>query len=167
MTIASTAIKSSLYAREQNTAFFLAQEGIEAVVAIRNEYGLRHVANPAVPAVPAGSWVSNANVTGCSDLTQGCGLHFIDTDVTDNPRITCTTAATNPCRLYYNASAVRAVYSHTAAGVAPSKYSRQIFITPSAPGWEVTSLVTWQPNGTVPVKTVRLTTFLYNIYNIN
>ena len=40
MTIASKGLQSSFYAREQNIAFFLAQEGTEAVMTIRNEFAL-------------------------------------------------------------------------------------------------------------------------------
>lgn len=163
MTIAAKALQSAQYSREQNTAFFLAQEGIEAVFAFRNEAGLAHVNNAATP---SDTWLTNWRITPCRSSGNGCGFHFIDNQVADNPVISCTTAANNPCRLYYDADDNRARYSHQVAGGTLTTFTRAVFVDPLPDGAaRVTSRVTWVPGPNQPRKTLDLETFLYDIYD--
>lgn len=158
MTIAARAAQSAQYAREQNTAFFLAQEGIEAVMTIRAEAGMSHIG---APSNPSNAWVSNASVSNCQSSGSGCRFHFDDEILTDD-FAQCTG---NNCRLYLSSSG-RARYSHNSSGT-PTPFTRRVFIDPAGTGVRIRSEVEWQPSVLTSTKKVTLETFLYDIYNTN
>lgn len=174
MTIAAQALKSAQYSREQNTAFFLAQEGIEAVILFRNEAGIAHVANPS--SVASNAWASDSTISSClvpddGSPTEGCGLEFGNGSNPINSAETCTTANNNPCRLYFDDNAQRSRYTHSSAGSNElTQYTRQIYIDQvgTASGrFKITSDVRWQPVGNLPPQTVKLQTYIHDIYNTN
>lgn len=162
MTIASKALQSAQYAREQNTSFFLAQEGIEAVVAIRNEYGLAHIDDPTT--ADSNDWLSTPLINNCdSSGSDGCGFHF-DDDNFFNDSFNCPSGG---CPLYFDLTNTRARYSHDNGG-ALTPYTRAVYVDQTSDnGAIVRSVVTWQPIGNLPMKTVELKTYLYDIYNTN
>ena len=164
MTIAAQALKSAQYSREQNTAFFLAQEGIEAVVLFRNEAALVHLDDPSNS---SRAWQSDPQITLCAS-GEGCGFHFTLSGVTNNSPIDCS-GSNSPCRLYFDENDPRARYSHNRNGGEPTPFTRQVFVQPLGSGerMRVTSIVNWQPAGNLPPQTVRLQTFIHDIYNTN
>ena len=165
MSIAASALQTSQYARQQNTAFFLAQEGIEAVVAIRNEAGMDHIQSSSVS---SDSWLNNAQIVQCRGGT-GCGLHFVDGTIANNTPVTCTSGANNPCKLRLNTSNNQARYYHSASGGVETPYTRSVYIRPTGGSngeVRVISRVVWQPAGNLPAKRVELVTYIYDIYDL-
>jgi prepilin-type N-terminal cleavage/methylation domain-containing protein len=149
MTIAVKGIQGSYYAREQTTALFLAQEGIEAIVAIRND--------DMISAIRSGNlnnnwnWVTDTKLDHCfTDDGQG-GNNGCNFDVGNavagsgflanlSTPVNCGSAS---CTLRFQSSANRARYNVSSGQV--SKYTRVIELTEDASGDGVLikSTVTW------------------------
>lgn len=175
MTIAAQGIKSSQFALEQNTAFFLAQEGIEAIFAIRNDYAVADV-DDGFEAANDNSWEwiddvikqpSGPCPPGQLSNPGGCkfGVDFSSPDVASNLTSNqCGDAETLPadCRLYLNELNPPTVYRLSGAPASP--YYRVITLTEtSGNSIEVKSTVTWESHvfgGAV--QTVQLTTYLFD-----
>lgn len=174
MTIAAQGIKSSQFALEQNTAFFLAQEGIEAIFAIRNNYAVDDVDN-GFEDTPSNniSWDWLTNEFGSSNPcppaffsgTVECkfGVDFSSPDVASSITTNeCVGASPANCKLYMNELAPPAVYALT--GPLESPYTRVITMRVISPqSVEVKSTVTWESHvfgGAV--QTVQLTTYLFD-----
>lgn len=183
MTIAAQGVKSSQFSLEQNTAFFLAQEGIEAIFAIRNNYALMDVDDGLDAAVgdpdTSRDWiVTELNGTGPCSLsavgdTCSFGIDFKDVSPTHPVSQNFTSSlcnGTNPpaCRLYTKAANAPAVYSHDSSGD-ESPFTRVVTVEVDAAGAgsgdsiKVTSTVTWDSHvfGGDERKVV-LTTYLYD-----
>jgi Tfp pilus assembly protein PilV len=125
LTIAAKSIQTAQYARQQTTAFFLAQEGITIINTIRNEFALEAYNN----AVPNHSWAwtSETGTPTASRLlpscftSAGCGIDTKDDSLLNND-YTCTTAQ-QFCRLKLrdvtnsSNSGVASLYTHAAVGV--------------------------------------------------
>jgi len=157
ITIAAKSYQSAQYARQQTTAFFLAQEGITAVNMLRNDGGLRAYNSPGL--VDAWNWVNSASLEPCFEET-GCDMDFRDYTLLSNV-VDCATIA--DCQLLYNSSASRAVYQHFAGE--PSPYTRVIkleFLNPEEV--LVESTVTWDSHLLGATQEVRLHTSLFNLY---
>lgn len=160
MTIAARAQQAARYVREQNTAFFLAQEGIEAVVAIRNVSGLMHIKDPVT--YNSDDWLNNAALSSCGSA-NGCGLHFNNSSV-----VSSGACPAGGCPLYFKTGSQRAIYTHNEDGTSvPTAYSRAVLVEPLSDSVRVTSLVSWQPTTGTALKVVELETYLYDIYNTN
>lgn len=150
LTIASKGLQNASLAKEQATAFFLAQEGIEAVVKYRDDAAL---------AVYAGS---GSNVwTEVEALTSGgacapdnpCGVDIEN----NNPFFLCSFST---CDIYLQSSG-RARYSHDSSSGELTKYNRKLTISTDANRVHVQSVVSWGPEID---DRVSLSTYLYNIY---
>lgn len=167
MTIAAQGIKSAAFSLEQNTAFFIAQEGIEAMVALRNEAVLNEIENSGdswawFDALYAGGGVCNGVSGACS-----FGIDFRDDTISNNYSTnTCGAGNEGNCLLYLNETNNRAVYSHDASGASgPSAFTRIITVEEITPDVvaDVTVQVTWSSHvfgGTT--QSVELTTQLFN-----
>lgn len=159
MTIASQSLQYSQFSAQQNTAFFLAQEGIEAAFDIRAASGLDHLDNP----TGAGSWdwATAANVSDCR-AANGCGIDWRDRTVTNNI-VACGSGA---CQLYYDDTASRAHYTHVAGAITPfTRVIRFSNISPTVV--EVTATVSWEAAGNRGNRSVVLRTYLHDIYDTN
>ncbi len=140
ITIASKGIQSSYYAKEQATAVFLAQEGIEAFISMRNDAAIAAVADGDLS--KSWDWVSSVDASCFS--SNGCNVDFSS----NNPLSTIQSCVNEEdCRLHYDPSDIRAKYSLSSAGGSPSPYIRKIFLTyDSAPGNNgivIKSTVSW------------------------
>ena len=159
MTIAARSLQYAQFSAQQNTAFFLAQEGIEAIFAIRAEAGLAHLA----PGGPASwIWTTGSDLSDCR-ATTGCGIDWRDTSLMSNV-VGCNSGG---CQIYYDETNAPARYSHDASGVA-TPYTRVITISdPSGIPNEVqvTSTVRWDGAGNQPGRSVVLQTYLQDIYD--
>lgn len=169
MTIAARSLQYSQFSGEQNTAFFLAQEGIEAVFNIRAARGLRHVDRFGGPSPTASwGWVSNPAFSDCF-APDGCGIDMRDRTLHTN-LISCDPIEN--CRLLYDASANRARFFHDLnqaydSGGVPSEYTRVIQIENVNPETvKVTSTVTWQASGSQQSREVVLQTYMNDVYAI-
>ena len=148
-TIASTGLKNASFAKQQNTAFFLAQEGLEAVIKIREDSALPIFVN-------GGNWSEVwddvTNLPTCTDANP-CGVDASNSTVFD-----CDGSG-RTCDLYLFDSG-RLHYRHDTTGT-ETEYSREITIDVDNVKMRVESTVMW---GTEPDQKVELETYVYNIY---
>lgn len=117
MTVASRGIQVGVFAREQATAIFLAQEAIEMVTAVRNEYALLALKDSNSDLL--WDWVGNEAskpLRWCFVVGHGCNVYWgqgggagdIVTENCDN--------SPDSCRMFYNDSALRGRYVITSPG---------------------------------------------------
>ncbi len=162
MTIATKGIQSANYVREQTTAIFLAQEGIEAFIAKRNDEAIISFASGNL--ATSWDWVTDTNKlpVACTS-SAGCNIDFRIT----NPLTTAVSCSTpTNCDLYFDATKNQARYSLDTSG-ASTPYRRIIKVTPvlSGDGIQIESTVSWGTRlfGTQE-QSVTLTTTLFSLY---
>lgn len=176
MAIATQGLKSSQFALEQNTAYFLAQEGIEAVFAIRNNYALADIDNGLGTSDDISwDWVIengellnknddpchpgfrlNNNGASCDLGVQVNGGAYNQVDL-----INCNGSRAENCNLKLNQSADRAMYNHDDGE--DTKFSRVVTITRETDySIKVESKVTWLSNVFKSEQSVVETTYLYD-----
>lgn len=120
MTIASKGLQITQFAREQATAIFMAQEGIEAVVALRNNGIIAALNNGDL----SDSWdwqtdAVNANIRSCFS-SDGCNLSFHNSD----PSLSITRCgAVADCPMYYRDGA-DVPYAHTVGGYSSAEQTQ-------------------------------------------
>jgi len=161
LTIAAKGLQSSYYARDQVTAYMLAQEGIEGVTAYRNEQLL--AAFNAGNLSNTWNWASETGTFADCYETEGCNFDFTSTDITAS-LVACDPVSN--CLLDYNSSSIPARY-HVNNGTATddSPFTRRVYLTTvNAEEIIVRSEVTWLPGIFSTQQTVTLTTSLFNIY---
>ncbi len=155
MTIAARGLQSSFFAREEVTAFVLAQEGIELVRARRDENVLQ-----------SKSWL--ADFTGHCTNANGCGVDARDfySGGGNAPFFSCGGTA---CRLNYNSGALttglRGFYTYrTGVGISPSPFTRVIKMNEISADKEaeVVVQVSWQSGLFGATKTVTLQSRIFN-----
>ena len=185
MSIATQGIKSSQFALEQNTAYFLAQEGIEVMFAIRNNLALEDINND----LSSGSntswdWVIKNNglfngggpcngdsrVYRLNSDGDSCsiGVHFADTSGNSGHYakgpvtfLNCN-ATQSRCDIYLDEGSDRAVYSHDSGGD-ETPFRRIITITRETDySIKVESKVTWDSNVFSTKQSVSETTYLFD-----
>lgn len=150
MSIGATGIKSTAYARDQITAFYIGQEGVELIRSIRDDNALN-----------ARPW--NSNIDASCANASGCGI-----DV--NTMVFRDCAVSTNCNIYYEPNGQlpnntqRGFYQHTATAQ-PTIYNRSIKISqdglnPSEYTIDVT--VTWLNQG-VP-KTLVVRSRMFDLY---
>ena len=174
MTIASQGIKSSTFSLEQNSAFFLAQEGIEAVFSIRGNYALTDIDDGLEPSDSDTSWDWISDVlsggpcsTNFSSDGNTCefGIDFLDATMNNNLTSNeCDSGNEERCRLYFdNGSSARVVYSHNTSGDA-SEFIRIIRVTrESAYSILVQSTVSWDSHAFGGnTQSVTLSTYMFD-----
>jgi len=151
LTISANGLESSLYGRDQITASYLAQEGIEYVRNVRDTDTL----------TGASSWVSNlAPCISSNGSMQYCNINTYIGDPTSAIRL-CSGQVCPPLLLDSNTD----LYQYT-AGVA-SKFTRTITLVPvmkdSSGNWieyDVISKVVW--TSPLPNNVVTLSEDIYN-----
>jgi Tfp pilus assembly protein PilV len=160
LTIAQKGLKNASFAKEQNTAFFLAQEGIEAIVKMREDSALAsYVLNQNTTDV----WAEIENLDMEADGTtrrcyadsatnSPCGI-----DIDTMELFTCS--ETDSCNVFYNTSG-RANYGHDENGDSAG-YLRFIYLDTDDTRIHVRSVVFWGP---AVNEFVILETYIYNIY---
>lgn len=156
LTIAAKSMQSAQYSRQQNTAFFLAQEGITAINAIRNSEGAEYYIG--LNSNPWG-WVSDSALDPCYETT-GCGLDFHDSSLMDNI-VDCANSA--DCTLLFRDTDSRAAYQLVSGEESP--YTRIITLEMVTPDeMLVESKVQWGSSLLGGVQEVTLSTSLFNLF---
>lgn len=151
LTIASTGLKNATFAREQNIAAFLAQEGIEGVVYMREQHGLAHLDNDAID---PWDWVDDIP----AECFSGTPCRFdVDTLVIE---------ACDPigdCEIWIRDSgSFRYLHGHSGT---QSPYSRYLYFTNmNAYTIQVRSVVEWYAGGFGETESVEMVAYLSNIY---
>ncbi|MFT7507731.1 MAG: prepilin-type N-terminal cleavage/methylation domain-containing protein [Acidimicrobiales bacterium] len=168
MVIAMKGLQSSYYAREKVAATYLAQEGIEAFIAMRNDATLAAINANSLST--SWSWIQpgtrNSNLNSCFTAT-GCNTDYTD----QNPinRLEACTASGSNCRLYYDEDNSRARYSLSSAGqnAVLSPFTRVITIMndPSGRGIQITATVSWVSQLFAgQTQSIALTSSLFSVY---
>lgn len=142
LTIAAKSIQSTQYARQQITAFFLAQEGINAVQVLRNSAALAafKVGDPSA----TWDWTQPGQVyDDCfTDRNpNGCNLDFADETIADSA-VDCSTPSNCAMALDSDAGSRGPLYE---TGIAGGIYTRVIKLSPTSNPDEImiTSQVEW------------------------
>tara|TARA_B100002051_G_scaffold276779_1_gene327885 strand:+ start:2743 stop:3342 length:600 start_codon:yes stop_codon:yes gene_type:complete len=167
MTISTSTARSTSFASEKVTAFFLAQEGAELVQKVRDDLILEAFNTGSAP---QGNWeifsgvIPGSPVSTCYNA-DGCGIHLnTDADASINV-VSCASAAN--CRLYLDDSSTRARFTHSSLGGNESTlYTRAITLTRSGSNdqVQVVSTVTWRSGNLAEEQQVSVETFLHNVY---
>lgn len=171
MTISSSAAKSTSFASEQVTAFFLAQEGAELIEKARNDLLLEHFSgsNP-------DPWADFTR-TGTGGVYRLCynTVSASGCNLSINPNSTGTLTTPGSCsnaencviNLDAESSSLRSKFTAAGSGTA-TIYSRSIRLQAvSANEVSVTSIVTWRSGFSRESQEVRVQTSLFNIYENN
>jgi prepilin-type N-terminal cleavage/methylation domain-containing protein len=130
--IAQQALKSAYYARDQVTAFYLAQEGVEFVRAIRDQNYLS-----------GSAWLTG--IDACTDVP--CIVDFPNFTYTVCPQGVCP-----PIRV----SQIGGLYNHVTGTDSP--FTRYVVLTPSAsnPDQMIVSVtISWRSAGVPRVFTIQ------------
>jgi len=159
LTIAQKGLQNASFAKQQNTAFFLAQESLEAVIKIREDAALvSYVAAQNTSNTTFDSWeeieTMDEDSSGNAICTteEPCGI-----DIEGGATLFLCSAQT--CDLFLHNSG-RTRYQHDAGGT-PTPYSRRILLDSNQDRIHIRSIVTW---GGKDDQKVELETFVYNIY---
>ena len=152
LTIASTGLKNATFAREQNIAFFLAQEGIEAIIYLREEAGLANVDDNSEP---TWDWVSDIP-SECFDDSP-CQVDVTTYTITEcNPISECDLTL-------YDTGTVR--YRHGGGGEATPFRRMLYFENTDDSTLRVRSIVEWTASAYGTNEDVVLDTFITDIYD--
>lgn len=155
LTIAQAGLKRAANSREQTMATFLAQEGLEAVVKLREDNALS--AYPSFNNLNS-VWSSLTALTGDCTASNSCGVLIgNDGTITDSSFYNCN--ATN-CLMRYTPGD-RVPYRQNVSTGTATNYDRRIQLDVTNDRVVVTSTVTW---GTRPDQRVSMQTYVYNIY---
>lgn len=155
LTIAQSGLKRAINSREQTTSIFFSQEGLEAVVKLREDNAL--ATYPDLDSLST-TWNYLTALSGRCTSANPCGVTIGDDGaITSSSFYNCN--ATN-CVMRY-ISGARVPYKQGVVTGTASQYERKIAISVTDESAVVTSTVTW---GTRPDQTVELRTYVYNIY---
>jgi len=164
MTIAIKSIQSSQYTLEQNTAIFLAQEGISIIEALRNHYALASFDDISVD-----PWEWTTNLSDC-DSQFGCNFDASDPlniAVGSPDTVACSEEGTN-CVLYYDGeSSVRSAYRTDNSSGVDSGFTRRVFFEGYDVNADVLNVlveVEWDSHFLGKVQRVSIRSSFYNLY---
>jgi len=159
LTIAHTGLKRATESKDSTLAIFLAQEGIEAVVKLREDNALSASAFNNL----AGVW---GNMTAIGGLCPVGGSNKCGVQIGEDGSITTASfyrcSGSNSCVINEHANA-RVPLKQRASGGVATIYTREITITVTNEMARVRSEVYW---GTDPSDRVVLDTYLYNTYYV-
>ena len=164
MQILTRANHSTAYATEQQTAWFLAQEGLEMAQQGRDWYLLQFFNNPGTMSDP---WAKFSATTAAGGIFKPCfSATGCDITLDATGSTTVTKCSGNACQLYLLPSG-RNRYQHSSAGATTTPFTRKIKMQETGVGSEVTAIstVTWRTGSLIAGQTVVETTSFFNIYD--
>jgi prepilin-type N-terminal cleavage/methylation domain-containing protein len=167
LSIASTGLQNVYFARDQITAYYLAQEGIEYAREIRDDNYITYTrSNPLL------AW--DTILKNCepqqAPYPYGCRIdmpRFFNIYSESNPAslVACSSLADCTIPLYEDSNGYY-TYNTNAPGAVASIFKRYVKITPNGSNpndLNVQSTVIWQ-TGSQPQKTFTIAEDIYNIY---
>lgn len=166
LTIAAKSLQTSFQARDQIVATYLAQEGIEGVIALKQNSVIAGIQDGNLSAL--WDWANAASLADCRSA-DGCNfdvqypISLSDTNFT-NTITSCSNRA--DCRLYYDETAPVAKYSLDNSGEATA-FTRVITLEnlDAATTTMATVRVTWDGTAFAGFdREVEISTVLYNVY---
>lgn len=166
LTIASTGLRNAIFARDQITAYYLAQEGIEYVRYVRDNQYIKSVQQD--DSSLKWSFSASGGLTSCVETSNGCGIDMpaffglhssaivIACSNPSSPNITGCGVLRKDANGFYTYS--------TAAGTSPTAFRRAVKISRVTTDEEikVESIVEWQTNNVR--KNFTITEHIKNIY---
>lgn len=156
LTIAHTGLKRSNFAKEQTQAVFLAQEGIEAMVKLREDDALNASTYKNLNQV----W---SNYPAIASLCPRNGSNYCGVRIGENGNVAVASvyrcSGTN-CAMRYTEGA-RVPYKQGLGSGVDSGYTRQLKVTVNNAYVHIISEVSWSPK---PSDKVTLQTYIYNTY---
>lgn len=169
LTIASKGLQNAYFAREQNIAFFLAQEALEGV---RDLQAISALGSMRADGSGGGNatwgWTSSGIVPAQCYSSTGCGIVMNPGNFWSGVR-SCTSLA-GDCRIYkYPPSSWRYAYRHYsgAAGV-ETPYKRKLYFEriddDGSQAMRVRAVVTWRASTYGAERSVELETYIYDFY---
>lgn len=179
LTISSSSVRSSTFASEQVTAFFLAQEGAELALKGRDEFLLEYfldsnssplVFTPTRPN-PWADFKSTANGAKFASCFNSAGCKIgINTDTAGSLSSISSCSTIANCQIYLDTTSgvVRSRYTYNSAGTTLTPFTRVIkFTAVSLDEISVTSTVTWQSGFSRDQQQVVVQTSIFNVYGTN
>lgn len=169
MTIAQQGLQRAYFANERITAVYLAQEGVESVIKLRDDNALEFYAGSS-----ADTWDWYTNLPAdCRNASVGCDVDIISGSLSPSSFHSCQTASN--CILQENTAVGSGDYAYgypsISTGWINSPYTRKIFVLTQEADEEVRvrTEVSWTSNlFTDTTRKVILETKLFNTYeNIN
>ncbi len=155
LTIAAKGLQNANFARQQNTAFFLAQEALEGVQKYREDGAVEAFLSGGMPE-GQGVWNKMSALANLNCTAQNpCGI-----DVNNDFSIFRCGSNGRTCDIYRHETG-RTRYNHTVAGGEKTSYRRELILDINPTRAMVRAIVTW---GDSSSKTVELSTYIYNIY---
>lgn len=152
LTIASNGLQNARFAREQNTALFLAQEGIESIYYLRENAGLQRLENESYD-----TWDWTSNIPSACFSGTPCRV-----DVTTHTISECDPAS--QCDLYlHDSGTIR--YQHSSSGVSTPFRRMLYFEDIGSDALRVRSVVEWSTSAFSTTRDVELETHIYDIYD--
>ncbi len=176
LTIAAKSLQSSHFAKDQVLAYYLAQEGIEAFTAMRNEQIIRGVKGTGGDTLAdVWSWVADPDLDSCflndpftfaADGDVGCNIDFHDETIADSNSV-ASCADINDCTLELDPASDSRVIYELNSGATDNRFTRVIAVEHmSNRELQITSTVSWQASLFGDVESVELVTYLYKLYEI-
>ncbi len=163
MTIAVKSIQSAQYVHQQNTAIFLAQEGISVANAIRDNNGLSYLNGDTTD---PWEFPDYDGLAPCFDL-EGCNFDVSDPlSLNETVEVTACGEDGESCRLYFDESAGQAVYHVNGTAGTESPFIRRIYMVHNADEVQVVSTVEWESKLLNSVQEVSVTGSFFNIYKL-
>ncbi len=172
LSITSSTARSTSFASDQVTAFFLAQEGAELIQKVRDDYLLRQFLPTNDFWYLSDPWTEFTRTSGGVQLqncytAQGCRVEIGENaNGTLTPSILAQCSTTN-CRLYYNdvTNTKRSRYTHSSANATITPFTRVVRISIiNEYEVRVTSEVTWRSGLTSTEQKVSVVNHLFNVY---
>ncbi|MBX2866618.1 type II secretion system GspH family protein [Candidatus Kaiserbacteria bacterium] len=150
MRVATQSVKTATLSREQFTATYLAQEGIEYMIALRDD--------DALDGGDTWSWYDDIS-SSCKNSGVGCSV-----EPTDESIVSCTS---DNCLLYVDEDrSSGAYYTHSSSAGDASPYTRTIVLEETTSDEEVlvTSTVSWTSSYVEDTVSIVEKTVLFNLY---
>ncbi len=161
--LVASSLRNALFARDNITAYYLAQEGIEFVRYVRDDnYILRRDGDT------GRDWLEGLDLCATAN---GCAIDtvqwFLNGYGDPLPIEACNVGCTTPQMYITSAGSISAgYYTYDSTGNSAAKYRRAITIEPvgtSENEVEVVSTITWT-DGALGTKTFSVSEHLFNIY---
>jgi len=153
LAVANKSLTAALYAKDQSTASFLAQEGMEMIRNYKDNYVSQNVGSPILSSALA-DWVASSDLLGCRQNSGVCGIWYTHGSVVSPTISSCTNA--HDCILYQqdsNSGYFGYVNDNTASPPENATiFKRSFYLNPVQDGTnEVQAIVTvtWK-EGNVP-----------------
>lgn len=169
LTIITSTSRSTSFASEQVTAFFLAQEGNEIAQKGRDDLILDGPITSGANSDPWGDFTDTSGVYEPCYRAAGCGLE-LNTNSAGSVKTPVVDCNVGTCELYYDSSAApnRQRYTYVTTGNTKTTFERRTYFEllpgPGADEVRVVTTVTWRTGSLRSGQSVSVETVLFDVY---